>query len=91
MPERFAARRHPARGIPASAKDAILNCPTGIFLCEDTDTLGQAKAAGAIKPTAKLQDLGHYKDANGQHFTLGELVRGLPDDTTLYDLLATSC
>ena len=75
--------------IPASAKDVILNCPHETFLCEDTDTLGAAKAAGAIKPTARLQDVGHYKDANGQYFQLGDLVRGLPDDTTLYDLLAT--
>jgi Tol biopolymer transport system component len=84
----------PLAGIPlgeiqVSAKNAILNCPTGTFLCEDTDTLGEAQAAGAIKPTAKLQDLGHYKDANGQDITLGDLVRGLPADTTLYDLLAT--
>ena len=79
----------PLEGIPLSAKNAILNCPTGTFLCEDDDTLGEAHAAGAIKPTARLQDLGHYKHANGQHITLGELVRGLPDDTSLYDLLAT--
>ena len=52
--------------IPQSAKIAIFDCPTGNFLCADTDTLAQAKAAGAIKQTAKLQDLGYYKDANGQ-------------------------
>ena len=79
----------PLEGIPLSAKNAILNCPTGTFLCADTDTLGEAQAAGAIKPTARLQDVGHYKDANGQDITLGELVRGLPPDTSLYDLLAT--
>ena len=68
----------PLEGIPLSAKNAILNCPTGTFLCADTDTLGEAQAAGAIKPTARLQDVGHYKHANGQDITLGELVRGLP-------------
>ena len=79
----------PLGGIPLSAKNAILNCPTGNFTCADTDTLGAAKAAGAIKPTATLQDLGYYKNANGQDITLAELVRGLPADTTLEDLLAT--
>ena len=58
-------------------------------MCADTDTLAQAKAAGAIKQTAKLQDLGYYKDANGQDITLKDLVKGLPPDTTLEDLLAT--
>ena len=75
--------------IPQSAKIAIFDCPTGNFLCADTDTLAQAKAAGAIKQTAKLQDLGYYKDATGQDITLKDLVRGLPPDTTLEDLLAT--
>ena len=75
--------------IPQSAKIAIFDCPTGNFLCADTDTLAQAKAAGAIKQTAKLQDLGYYKNANGQDITLKDLVRGLPPDTTLEDLLAT--
>ena len=58
-------------------------------MCADTDTLAQAKAAGAIKQNAKLQDLGYYKDANGQDITLKNLVKGLPPDTTLEDLLAT--
>ena len=49
--------------IPQSAKIAIFDCPIGTFLCADTDTLAQAKAAGAIKQTAKVQDLGYYKDA----------------------------
>ena len=40
--------------IPTTAKAAILNCPTGNFVCADTDTLAAAKAAGAIKATAKL-------------------------------------
>jgi Tol biopolymer transport system component len=75
--------------IPESAKNAILDCPTGNFMCADTDTLAEAKAAGAIKETAKLQDLGYYKDANGDDITLADLVRGLPPDTTLEDLLAT--
>jgi Tol biopolymer transport system component len=79
----------PLGGIPLSAKNAILNCPTGTFTCADTDTLGQAHAAGAIKSTATLQDLGYYKNANGQDITLAELVMGLPADTTLEDLLAT--
>ena len=48
--------------IPASAKLTIFDCPTGAFVCADTDTLAQAKAAGAIKQNAKLQDLGYYKD-----------------------------
>ena len=30
----------PLGGIPLSAKDVILNCPTGTFVCADTDTLG---------------------------------------------------
>ena len=75
--------------IPASAKLAIFDCPIGNFVCADTDTLAQAKAAGAIKQTAKLQDLGYYKDANGQDITLKDLVKGLPPNTTLEDLLAT--
>ena len=75
--------------IPASAKLAIFECPIGNFVCADTDTLAQAKAAGAIKQTAKLEDLGYYKDANGQDITLKDLVKGLPPDTTLEDLLAT--
>ena len=75
--------------IPASAKLAIFDCPIGDFVCADTDTLAQAKAAGAIKQNAKLQDLGYYKDANGQDITLKNLVKGLPPDTTLEDLLAT--
>jgi Tol biopolymer transport system component len=79
----------PLGQIPASAKIAIFNCPTGAFVCADTDTLAQAKAAGAIKQTAKLQDLGYYKNANGQDITLKDLVHGLPPDTTLEDLLAT--
>ena len=61
--------------IPQSAKIAIFDCPTGNFLCADTDTLAQAKAAGAIKQTAKLQDLGYYKNANGQDITLKDLVQ----------------
>ena len=75
--------------IPASAKLAIFECPIGNFVCADTDTLAQAKAAGAIKQTAQLQDLGYYKDANGQDITLKDLVKGLPPNTTLEDLLAT--
>src|SRR5205814_945090 len=46
-------------------------------------------AAGAIKQGAKLQDLGYYKDANGQDITIKDLVKGLPPGTTLEDLLAT--
>jgi Peptidase family C25 len=79
----------PLGGIPLSAKNAILICPTGPFLCADSDTLGAAQAAGAIRPTATLQDLGYYKDASGQDITLAELIVGLPPDTTLEDLLAT--
>ncbi len=79
----------PLGGIPLSAKNAILNCPTGNFICAPTDTLGAAHAAGAIKSTATLQDLGYYKNASGQDITLAELVVGLPADTTLEDLLAT--
>ena len=75
--------------IPVTAKALILNCPTGNFLCADTDTLAAAKAAGAIKATARLEDLGYYKNASGQDITLAQLVSGLPDDTTLEDLLAT--
>ena len=75
--------------IPQEAKDAILDCPTGNFLCADTDTLAQAKTAGAIKASAKLEDLGYYKDANGNDITLAQLVQGLPPETTLEDLLAT--
>jgi hypothetical protein len=75
--------------IPPSAKSAILNCPTGTFVCADTDTLADASAAGAIKESAMLQDLGYYKDANGNDITLADLVRGLPPETTLEDLLAT--
>ncbi len=75
--------------IPASAKLTIFDCPTGNFVCADTDTLAQAKAAGAIKQTAKLQDLGYYKDASGHDILLKDLVKGLPPDTTLEDLLAT--
>jgi Tol biopolymer transport system component len=75
--------------IPATAKAAILNCPTGNFTCQDTDTLAAAQAAGAIKLTAKLEDLGYYKNASGQEITLAELIQGLPPDTTLEDLLAT--
>ena len=74
--------------IPQSAKDEILDC-TGSYTCPDSDTLAQAKSAGAIKQSARLQDLGYYKDANGQDITLKDLVRGLPPDTTLEDLLAT--
>ena len=79
----------PLGGIPLSARNAILVCPTGNFVCADTDTLGAAEAAGAIRPTALLQDLGYYKDASGQDITLAELVRGLPPSTTLEDLLGT--
>ncbi len=79
----------PLGGIPLSAKNAILTCPTGTFICAPTDTLGAAKAAGAIKSTATLQDLGYYKNASGQDIKLAELVVGLPADTTLEDLLAT--
>ncbi|MET1009440.1 MAG: C25 family cysteine peptidase, partial [Gaiellaceae bacterium] len=79
----------PLGGIPVSAKNAILTCPTGNFLCADTDTLGAAQAAGAIKPTALLQNLGYYKDATGQDITLAELIVGLPPSTTLEDLLGT--
>jgi WD40 repeat protein len=95
----------PLGGIPLSAKNAILICPTGTFVCADTDTLAAAKAAGAIRMTATLRDLGYYKDANGQDITLenlgyykdaqgrditlAQLVQGLPADTTLADLLAT--
>jgi hypothetical protein len=75
--------------IPPSAKTAILNCPTGNFVCADTDTLAEASAAGAIKQSATLEDLGYYKDANGNDITLAELVQGLPPETTLADLLAT--
>ncbi|HET7856936.1 MAG TPA: C25 family cysteine peptidase, partial [Gaiellaceae bacterium] len=75
--------------VPATAKAAIFNCPTGSFTCADTDTLAAAKAAGAIKATAKLEDLGYYKNASGQDITLAQLVQGLPADTTLGDLLAT--
>ena len=75
--------------IPQSARIAIFDCPTGTFLCADTDTLAQAWAADAIKETAKLQDLGYYKDANGQDITLKDLVKGLPPETMLEDLLAT--
>jgi Tol biopolymer transport system component len=75
--------------IPASAKQTILNCPTGTFTCADTDTLADAKAAGAIKATAKVEDVGYYKNANGQDITLAQLVQGLPADATLQDLLAT--
>jgi Tol biopolymer transport system component len=75
--------------IPATAKAAILNCPTGNFTCADTDTLAGAKAAGAIKATAKLEDVGYYKNASGQDITLAQLVQGLPADTTLEDLIAT--
>ena len=79
----------PLGGIPVSAKNAILVCPTGTFVCANTDTLGAAQAAGAIRPTALLQDLGYYKNASGQDITLAELVRGLPPSTTLEDLLGT--
>ncbi len=75
--------------IPAAAKSAIFNCPTGNFICADTDTLAEAKAAGAIKATARIEDLGYYKTANGQYITLAQFVQGLPDDTMLGDLLAT--
>ena len=75
--------------IPASAKLTIFDCPTGTFVCADTDTLAQAKAAGAIKQNAKLQDLGYYKDSSGHDITLKDLVKGLPPNTTLEDLLAT--
>ena len=95
----------PLGGIPLSAKNAILICPTGTFVCADTDTLAAAQAAGAIRATATLKDLGYYKDANGQDITLenlgyyknaagqditlAELIVGLPPGTTLEDLLAT--
>src|SRR5262245_37290377 len=79
----------PLGGIPVEAKNAILTCPTGNFLCAPSDTLGAAQAAGAIKPTALLQDLGYYKDATGQDITLAELIVGLPPSTTLEDLLGT--
>ncbi len=75
--------------IPQSAKIAIFDCPIGTFLCADTDTLAQAKAAGAIKQNAKVQDLGYYKDASGHDITLKDFVKGLPPNTTLEDLLAT--
>jgi Tol biopolymer transport system component len=75
--------------IPATAKAAIFNCPTGSFTCANTDTLAAAAAAGAIKATAKLEDLGYYKNASGQDITLAQLIQGLPPDTTLEDLLAT--
>ena len=98
----------PLGGIPLGAipsKSAILICPTGTFVCADTDTLAAAKAAGAIRTTATLKDLGYYKDANGQDITLenlgyyknaagqditlAQLIVGLPPGTTLEDLLAT--
>ena len=79
----------PLGGIPLSARNAILVCPTGSFVCANTDTLAAAKAAGAIRPTALLEDLGYYKNASGQDITLAELVRGLPPSTTLEDLLGT--
>jgi hypothetical protein len=37
----------------------------------------------------EAQGPGYYKDASGQDITLKDLVKGLPPDTTLEDLLAT--
>ena len=67
-PSRRSAASRSVRS-PPSAKLAIFDCPIGTFVCADTDTLAQAKAAGAIKQTAKLQDLGYYKDASGHDIT----------------------
>ena len=50
---------------------------------------GGSNVGGAIKPTAKLQDLGTYLDASGQPIRLQDLVKGLPPSTSLGGLLAT--
>ena len=75
--------------IPAAAKSAILNCPTGNFICADTDTLAEAKAAGAIKATARLEDLGYYKTRTARTSRWRSSSRACPPSTTLEDLLAT--
>ena len=89
----------PLGGIPLNARLAILNCPTGNFTCALTATLAQAAAAGAIKADAKLQDLGYYCvpgspsdpacHSGDTPIQLKDLVKGLPPDTTLEDLLGT--
>ena len=49
----------------------------------------RARGGDHLSLDAKLQDLGYYKDANGHDITLKDLVKGLPPNTTLEDLLAT--
>jgi hypothetical protein len=90
----------PLGGISTTAKDEILTCPTGGFTCADTATLAQAFAAGAVKDSATVEDIGYYcrpgTPANSacragetpillQDFVLD----GLPPDVTLEDLLGT--
>ncbi len=90
----------PLGAISTAAKDEILTCPTGAFTCEDTDTLAQALAAGAVKPGALVEDIGYYctpgspteSPCLSTHtpIQLKDFVsNGLPPGVTLEDLLGT--
>ena len=90
----------PLGSISTAAKDEILTCPTGGFTCADADTLAQALAAGAIKPDAKVEDIGYYCTPGSptespclsthKPILLKDFVgNGLPPDVTVEDLLGT--
>jgi hypothetical protein len=74
----------PLSAIPLSAISGILDCTA--FDCT-TKTLGDAVAAGVLKPGATLGDLLSYFQTHPA-ITLDKLIPGLPDSVTFGDLLA---
>jgi MBG domain (YGX type) len=70
------------------AKAMVLVC-TGTFTCSNSATLLDAWLANAINPNASVGDIGYYRDANGNPILLADLLKGLPDDVSVADLLAT--
>jgi hypothetical protein len=91
---------NPLGAIPLGAISTpgdVVDCVT--FDCTDaTATLADAFAANAIKPDAKVEDIGYYcTPPGGGSCSSGEtpilledfVANGLPDDVTLEDLLGT--
>ena len=86
----------PLGAIPLGAIPLLVDC-TGTFSCAGK-TLADAYAAGAVKSTAKLADLGTYGAATLRDLALylkehpgidvKSVVPGLPGTVTLRDLLA---
>jgi hypothetical protein len=83
-------------GIPTLS--SIVDC-TGAFVCSPTATLKDAADAGAIKPTAKVQDIRYFCVAGAPTASwcratdtpilLQDFIKGLPSTVTLADLLGS--